>query len=213
VAVVTAPALAPDGSWAVFAVRRHDVEGDATWSELWRVDVAGGGLRQLTRGRHDDGSPSVSPDGRRILFTSTRSGSSQLWSLPVAGGEAVQLSDFAPGLWDPVWSRDGTRLAALSEVWPDCGAQGDCHTARETAAGKGKLDVYVADDLLYRHWTSWKRGPTSHVLIVDAASGATTPSRPTASGSSSPATARASRPPAPTSTCGRLRWRAARRAT
>lgn len=171
VASVGAPALSPDGAWAVFAVRRHDVEGDATWSELWRVDVAGGGQRQLTQGRHDDGSPSVSPDGARILFVSSRSGSSQLWSLPVAGGEAVQLTDFAAGLWDPVWSRDGTRLAALSEVWPDCGADGDCHTAREKAAGKGKLDVYVADELLYRHWTSWKRGPLSHALVVDAASG------------------------------------------
>lgn len=171
VAVVGAPALAPDGRWAVFAVRRHDVEGDASWSELWRVDVAGGGLRQLTRGRHEDSSPSVSPDGQRVVFVSARSGSSQLWSLPVAGGEAVQLSDFAAGVQDPVWSRDGARLAVVAEVWPDCGADGDCHTAREKAAAKGKLDVYVSDELLYRHWTSWKRGPTSHVLIVDALSG------------------------------------------
>src|SRR5687767_12603500 len=142
VAGVGAPALSPDGAWAVFAVRRHDVAGDASWSELWRVDVDGGGLRQLTHGRVEDTSPSVSPDGRRILFVSTRSGSSQLWCLPVAGGEAVQLTDFAPGLWDPVWSRDGSRLAALSEVWPDCGADEDCHAAREKAAGAGKLDVY-----------------------------------------------------------------------
>jgi dipeptidyl aminopeptidase/acylaminoacyl peptidase len=171
VAVVGAPALSPDGAWAVFDVRRHDVAGDATWSELWRVDTAGGGLRQLTRGRRNDTSPSVSPDGQRILFVSTRSGSSQLWSLPVAGGEAVQLSDFAPGLSDPVWSRDGARLAAVSEVWPDCGSDEDCHAAREKAAGKGKLDVYVSDELLYRHWTSWKRGPVSHLMVVDATSG------------------------------------------
>lgn len=172
VAVVGAPALAPDGRWAVFSVRRHDVAGDATWSELWRVDVAGGGLRRLTQGRREDGSPLVTPDGERILFVSGRSGSSQVWSLPVGGGEAVQLTDFEAGLWDPVLSRDGTRLAAVSEVWPDCGADEDCHARRTQAAAKGKLDVYVADELLYRHWTSWRRGPTSHVFVCDATSGA-----------------------------------------
>jgi len=168
---VGAPALSPDGTWAVFSVRRYDVEDDASWSELWRVDLDGGGLRQLTRGRNQDGSPSVSPDGERILFTSSRSGSSQLWSLPVHGGEAVQLTDFAPGVADPVWSRDGSRIAVVAEVWPDCGADEDCHAKREEARAKGKLDVYVADGLLYRHWTSWKRGPLNHVLVVDAVSG------------------------------------------
>ncbi|HVS19712.1 MAG TPA: S9 family peptidase [Planctomycetota bacterium] len=171
VAGVGAPALAPDGTWAIFSVRRHDVEGDASWSELWRVDLDGGGLRQLTHGRKNDTSPNVSPDGERILFTSTRGGSSQLWSLPVHGGEAVPLTDFAPGVSDPVWSRDGSRIAVVSEVWPDCGADADCHAAREKARAEGKLDVYVADGLLYRHWTSWRRGPLNHVLVVDAASG------------------------------------------
>lgn len=171
-AVVGAPALAPDGRWAVFSVRRHDVAADATWSELWRVDTAGGGLRQLTQGRREDGSPLVTPDGERILFVSSRGGSSQIWSLPVAGGEAAQLTDFEAGVWDPVLSRDGARLAAVSEVWPDCGADEDCHARRAQAAAKGKLDVYVADELLYRHWTSWKRGPVGHVLVFDAHSGA-----------------------------------------
>ncbi|MEO6711559.1 MAG: S9 family peptidase, partial [Planctomycetota bacterium] len=42
---------------------------------------------------------------------------------------------------------------------------------RDEAREKGKLDVHLADTLLYRHWTSWDEGKVSHVLLVDAATG------------------------------------------
>jgi dipeptidyl aminopeptidase/acylaminoacyl peptidase len=171
-AFVGAPAISSDGQWVAFSVRRYDVEADESWSELWRVRPDGTGLRQMTTGREQDGSPSFSPDGSRVLFTSSRSGSSQLWTMPVDGGEPTQLTDFAPGVSDPLWSPDGRWIAVTSEVWPDCGADEDCHTEREEAAEKGKLSVHVADELLYRHWTSWADGKVSHVLLVDAASGA-----------------------------------------
>jgi dipeptidyl aminopeptidase/acylaminoacyl peptidase len=170
-AFVGAPALSPDGDWVVFDVRRYDVAGDKSWSELWRVRSDGSSRRRITQGQHDDSSPRFSPDGKRILFVSSRGGSSQLWTMPVDGGEAVQLGDFAPGVADPLWSPDGTQIAVTSEVWPECGADEDCNSKRSEAGSKGKLSVHVADELLYRHWTSWKQGTVPHVLLFDASSG------------------------------------------
>jgi dipeptidyl aminopeptidase/acylaminoacyl peptidase len=170
-AFVGAPALSPDGRWAAVAVRKYDVEADASWSEIWRVALDGSNVRQMTSGREEDSSPAFSPDGKRLLFVSSRSGSSQLWTMPVDGGEATQLTEFAPGVADPVWSPDGRWIAATSEVWPDCGADEACNETREKAAEKGKLAVHVTDELLYRHWTAWGDGKVSHVLLVDAANG------------------------------------------
>jgi len=64
----------------------------------------------------------VSPDGRRVAYSSDRSGNQDIWVMPI-GGEPVQLTlDPAPD-WSPGWSPDGQTLAFYSyrsgdrEIW------------------------------------------------------------------------------------------------
>jgi dipeptidyl aminopeptidase/acylaminoacyl peptidase len=70
-----------------------------------------------------------------------------------------------------VWSPDGKFIAATSEIFPELGL--DAALQKKHAAGldDGKLKVHVADDLYYRHWTSWSDGKRQHILLVDAVSG------------------------------------------
>ena len=172
VAQVQAPALSPDGKTIVFVVRRYDVAAGSSWSELWTVRVDGKGARQLTSARKSDADPRFLPDGKTILFVSNRSGSSQLWTISVDGGEARALTNYAPGVDGPVVSRDGRWIAVTSELWPDLPIDGAAQQARDDERAKGKLDVHLADSLLYRHWTSWDEGKVAHVLLVDAKTGA-----------------------------------------
>jgi Tol biopolymer transport system component len=84
-------------------------------------------LRQLTYGRHHDGSPALTSDGARLAFISDRSGSGQVWVMSLDGGEARQLTDFPGGLSGPVWSPDGTAIAVTAEVYPECGGDAECN--------------------------------------------------------------------------------------
>ena len=170
-AFVGAPKLTPRGEQAVFSVRRYDIEHEESWSEIWIMDVSGGQPQRMTSGRHNDSSPTVSPDGTRILFVSDRSESSQLWSMPIDGGDPSQLTDFPGGVSAPRWSPDGRWIAVTAELWPACGADPECNEQRNGEAEANELKVHVADDLLYRHWTSWGDGKVSHVLLIDAESG------------------------------------------
>jgi Tol biopolymer transport system component len=77
----------------------------------------------LTGGPAIDRQPAFSPDGRKIVFSSDRSGSLDLWSLEVAAGAVRRLTFDAADDWDPHWSPDGKHLLWSSnrsghfEVW------------------------------------------------------------------------------------------------
>jgi dipeptidyl aminopeptidase/acylaminoacyl peptidase len=170
-AVVGAPSVSTDGSRVAFSVKRYELEAGKTWSEIWLMNADGSDQRAMTAGKHNDTDPKFSPDGKRLLFVSDRSGSSQLWTMPLDGGESKALTDFAPGLSSPVWSPDGRFVAATADLYPECGIDAAANQRIADAREKGKLKVHVADDLLYRHWTGWRDGTRSHIVLVDASSG------------------------------------------
>jgi Tol biopolymer transport system component len=67
-----------------------------------------------TSGQVRDGSPSVSPDGHRILLASTRLGEQELWTLDLRsrGWERIQMPQKACGIYQGSWSPDGRQVAA-----------------------------------------------------------------------------------------------------
>jgi dipeptidyl aminopeptidase/acylaminoacyl peptidase len=170
-AFIGAPAASHDGERIAFAVTRYDLEAGKSWSEIWMMGVDGSGLRQMTRGQHQDTSPIFSPDGRQLLFASDRDGASQLYLMPVDGGEPRALTDFPTGVSHPVWSPDGRWIAVQSEVYPECGADAECNRTIADAVAAGPLTVRTTDELLYRHWTGWREGRFSHVLLINADTG------------------------------------------
>jgi len=171
-AFVGAPQLAPARGLVAFTVRRYELEKAESSSEIWLMKPDGTALRQMTFGHHHDGTPVFSADGKSLIFVSDREGDSpQLWIMAVDGGEPRKLTDFPMGVGDPVVSPNGKYIAVRSEVFPECGADAECNETIAKDRKEGKLDVHMADTLLYRHWTSWRDGKYSHVLLVDAGTG------------------------------------------
>lgn len=87
-------AVAPDGTIAFSSNRSGSYE-------LF-VQEEGAPARPLTEGPAADGSPAWSPDGREILFESSRGGRSGLWRVARAGGGAEPVPTERPAR-RPVW--------------------------------------------------------------------------------------------------------------
>ena len=160
---ISEPQISPDGKLVAFTVQTVDVTQNTKPKHIWTVPLDGSGTpRQLTR----DGSnerPRWTPDAKKIIFTSTRSGGSQVWSMDREGNNAEQLTRLSTEATGVLVSADGKRIVFLSSVYPDC-ADDACNKARIDAEAASKLKARVYTSLLYRRWNEWGGKRKSHLF-------------------------------------------------
>lgn len=60
--------------------------------DIWIMDAAGGGQKQLTSDSSVERDPTVSPDGRYILFSSNHAGRFNVWRMDINGDNPQQLT-------------------------------------------------------------------------------------------------------------------------
>ena len=97
------PAWSPNGQFLVISWIRHYGPGAPGAQDLYIMDIASKQWVQLT---HDGGRndfPSWSPDGRHIVFQSSRSGSEQIWTMLADGTNQKQVTT-SGGNSQPNWS-------------------------------------------------------------------------------------------------------------
>lgn len=167
---ISDPQVSPDGRWIAYVQTSVDLEANTKTGHLWLVPVEGGEARQLTRGEGTDSRPRWSPDGQSLAFISTRGGKSQVWIIPTSGGEARQLTSLSTEADGVVWAAKGNTLLITSQVYPDC-SNHDCNQKRLEEAEKSKVKARVIDELLFRHWMSWRNGRYTHLFAVSANGG------------------------------------------
>jgi Tol biopolymer transport system component len=88
-------------------------------TNIWRLELKQGAheASRLISSTRQDFGPQYSPDGKRIAFTSARSGSNEVWVCDSEGLNAVQLTSFAgPDVGSPRWSSDGRYIAFDSKA-------------------------------------------------------------------------------------------------
>ena len=164
---ISDPRVSPDGSRIVFVVRTTDLEENTGRTSLWMVRADGTGLRRLTAHRSGDRDPRWTPDGKAVLFLSSRSGSSQVWRIPVDGGEAEQVTDLPLDAGNLTVSPDGTHMAFTMEVFPDANSPAATKQRLDQRA-KQKSSGRVYDRLFVRHWDTWTDGRRSHLFVMPA---------------------------------------------
>ena len=113
--------------------------------DIYVADADGGTPEVLIGGDGYDAEATVSPDGRFIIFTSTRSGDLELWRYEVATGDLLQLTDELGYDGGAFFSPDGSQI-----VWRasrPTGAAGERYREllASDAVEPGALDLYVAD--------------------------------------------------------------------
>ena len=91
------PGVSPDGSTIAF------VSG----GDIWEVPASGGDARLLVSHPATESRPLFSPDGKRLAFTSTRTGAGDVYLLTIASGDVSRLTFDDVNELVTGWSRDG----------------------------------------------------------------------------------------------------------
>ncbi|WP_157218153.1 amidohydrolase family protein [Flavisphingomonas formosensis] len=135
--------VTPDGKTILF-----DMLGD-----LYAMPAGGGRATALSNGLPFDTQPTVSPDGRHIVFVSDRSGADNLWIADLDGRNSRQISfgDDDTVLTSPAWAADGKAIF-VSRYRPDLN---NYELWRYGLDGQGKLIVPIRDTAAAPHG-SWR---------------------------------------------------------
>ncbi len=179
------PQISPSGKWVMFSVTDVSLEKNTKTNHLWVVPLNAEKTqnpeRQLTFGNGETNGR-FSPDGKQILFTSSKSKEegSQIWlaAWDEAGGTLGpwrRLTGVSTEADGGLWSPDSQRILFTSSVYPSCSdkptfAEEDaCNKARDAAAEASPVKAQIFDHLLFRHWNQYTGEKRSHILVVDVA--------------------------------------------
>ena len=169
---ISDPRVSPDGTLVAFTVRVTDVEGNRGRTDIWIAGVDGSKARKLTGHEANDSNARWMPDGKSLVFLSTRGGSSQVWQVPALGGEARALTSLPLDVSNLEVFPDGKRLLFTMEVYPDAapGSEIEETARRDAEKEKSKVKAKIYDSLLFRHWDSWEDGKRHHVFAWEIGS-------------------------------------------
>ena len=171
---VGAPALSPDGSWAVVSVTEPSYDTAQQATDLWLVATdRTKPPKRLTNTKAGESNVAWSPDGTRIAFSAKREGDEvpQIYILPLDGGEAWRLTKVAAGASGPLWKPDGGAILYQSDVYD--GANTEEENAKRAAAQKArKYNARAWDSFPIARWDKWIADTHPHLYVQDVSADA-----------------------------------------
>jgi len=142
-------------------------------ANIWRVDLNGAKARAqvLVTSTREQYGPVISPDGKRIVFMSNRSGSGEIWVCDSDGGNAQQLTSLGGGT--PRWSPDGRQIVFDARLGGEANlyvidANGGVPRKLETGTRMSSMPswsydgrwIYFASGLTHSSLTVWRVAAT-----------------------------------------------------
>ncbi len=165
------PQVSPDGQRVVYVRHFMDVKKDRRRSNLWVINSDGCEHRPLTTGKHNDGQPCWSPDGKRLIYVSAAGGTPQLYCRWMDTGQVAKLTDATSAPANPAWSPVGKRIAFTMAV-ADTAAPFVELPAKPEAA-EWAAPPKVIRKVIYRaDGAGYLKDEHAHVFVIPADGGA-----------------------------------------
>ncbi|MEM1150450.1 MAG: S9 family peptidase, partial [Pseudomonadota bacterium] len=142
------PRISPDGDTIVYVRRSMDRQTDRVRGDLWQIVVDSGEHRPLVTGGASAVAPRWSPDGERLLYTTSTDGKPELRLLYMDTGDSISLAQFPSAPGNATWSPDGETIAFTMFVKAD--APNFATPPKPPEGAEWSAPVRVFDDITFR---------------------------------------------------------------
>jgi len=151
--------VSPDEKHIIYGVTYYNTETGKSSRDIYRMPSQGGDPVNISNSDSNESNAKWRPDGKKIGYISSKSGSNQLWEMNPDGTDQKQVSQIPGGISGFNYSPDMKHIFFLKSVKLDDSPK-DVHQDLPLA------DVLIYDDLMYRHWDTWNDYTYSHVFIA-----------------------------------------------
>jgi dipeptidyl aminopeptidase/acylaminoacyl peptidase len=162
---VNNPQLSPNGKQVLYEVKHYDLSTNKGTNIAYIINLPAGNPIAVTDAKTNAFDVQWKPDGSKVTFLSSESGSVQLWEIDIDGKNKTQVSDIAAGINAYKYSPTLNTIAFASDVKLE---QTPAEIYPDLPLTK---DARIIDGLFYRHWDSWSDYAYSHMFIAAYSNG------------------------------------------
>lgn len=159
---VSNPVLSNSGEKVAYTVTEYDLSSAKTTNTVYVMNKNGSSLESISDKLPSATSPFWSTNDDLYLLSK-----GQLYKYSFNNGKVEQLTDFYAGVSDPIVSNDGRYVAFTAELFPECGTDNECNKRLDESSSNGPVQAYIADELLFRHWTEYKGEKETYLILYD----------------------------------------------
>lgn len=151
--------ISPDGKNVLYGITYYNLEENKGNRDLYIVPVDGGTPKKITDTKESEYNAIWRPDGKKIGYISSKSGSMQVWEMNPDGSGKKQISQLPNDINGFEYSPKGDKILFTMDVKCDS-------TVQDLYPDLPKANAMLFDDLMYRHWDSWTDYSVSHIFYA-----------------------------------------------
>ena len=163
---VGSPVVSPGGNRVAFTVTSYNLKEGKSKTQIYVMNSDGSDLMAFSN-RGKSGYHPVWVNAGNLDFVSDSGGTPQLYNYSFQNYQITQVTHISTGVTAPVISPNGKLVAFSTKVYPECGSNDACNKEIDSASANGPIQAYLADHLLFRHWTTYSAGKYSHIFIYN----------------------------------------------
>lgn len=152
--------VSPDGGTVLYTVTYYNIEKNKSYRDIYTIPVSGGEGKNITNTGSNEFNAIWSPDGKKIGYLSSVSGSVQIWEMNPVGSKPKQISNIEGGISGFGYSPDQSKIFYLKSVKLD-------ESVNDLFPDLPKANARLENDIMYRHWDSWHDYTYNHIFIAN----------------------------------------------